>query len=869
MLARRAAPLLVLVLSLSCSPTSTGGTALRVAINLEPGLASRCVLLELTDPATARVLVTSQGTPTTMRAMLQAAVFRNALPATVSLRAVGFTDANCMSATAPAEVSEVVEATFPTPPTLLRDVSLTVKANGSMMSVDLDGDGSPAGVDCDDRDARRKPGLAEDCTDGKDNDCNQLSDCGDGVCMGLLCRGAGTQCQGSVCVETLCDDGFDNDGDTRVDCADTDCNARPCMNGGTCAAGTCGNAQSERNLCADGIDNDNDSVIDCLDTDCNQLPCSDGVGCTTGETCQARVCAGGQQVVCPSSTNACEASMGQCQEPDGGCVYAKAPTTTGCDDGVRCTEADRCDGDGGCQGTPLQCMTPPAGDCWETSGRCIEADGGCRYEVAVGRQSCADSDLCTVNDACLEDGGCLGSPLDCSGALPPSECLVATGGCDAGACLFVPRTGSCDGGSCAGGVCVAFDAGLVDAGLDAGSSDAGVAPDAGQVDSGVIDASTPDAGPAFIIPSNVPVQVIESAPSTAHLDITCNVTLSLNPVALTGSGGGCQAPTLAAPVIVPQANAPTLYVFVMDRLTARSGARLRIVRGSMGQPADRTVVLAVKGDATIDGTIDVSAFESGNSFESGPGGNGAYCPSVSPGGQQNNRSGGGQGGGFGLGGGSGGDGANNGGDGAPGRPANGNATLVPLRGGCGGSVGGGGAADRFGRAGGSLQLWVQGQLTVNGSLLANGGRGLSSQTSGGGGGGGGSGGGLLVEATRVTVGSSAIVAANGGSGAEGSSFPAYGDDGEPGTIGVTPAPGGTGSNECGGFGGRGGAEMGGATSGQEGGVENGCNVGNLGGGGGGGGSVGRVRFNALFPCTIATQARLSPRPTSAQPSCAP
>ncbi|MBL8940619.1 MAG: putative metal-binding motif-containing protein [Archangium sp.] len=870
---------------LSCSTPPATGSALRVAINLEDSIKSTCVALEVKDTGGV-LLKTSRGARTQGRMVLSAAIFRDDLPETVALQAIGFSDVDCTMRTVPAEASETITEAFPA--TSLRDVKVTLKRAPSM-SIDVDNDGSPEGTDCDDRDPQRRPGLAEVCTDGKDNDCNDLSDCGDPMCTGKQCKAANSICAGSgLCTETNCADGIDEDQDGTRDCADGECAGKSCANGGTCTRGamgmpgTCANATNERGLCGDDVDNDGDGMKDCADSDCNLEACSDGLACNVQEICTNNVCGGGVAVSCTASTNTCAASVGLCVEPDGGCVYAPLPADAGCNDGFACTVNDSCDGDGGCAGTPRVCTTPPAGDCWEASGRCDESlDGGCIYDIAVGRLSCADSDPCTVNDACLEDGGCLGAPLDCSNAIPPNECQLSMNQCLVGACLFMNRSGSCDGGTCQAGACVPDpDAGtLVDAGVpaDGGAlADGGTPVDAGAfADAGApTDAGASDAGAPFIIPSNVPLATIDAAPTVTHLNFTCNATMTLNPPGYRDDLG-CNEPTLPAPTLVPQANGPTLVVYVVDRLTVASGVTVKVVRGSSGGTGDRALVFAVKGDAQINGTIDVSANEGwvGLNYviESGPGGQGSFCPASSPGIGNGDKSGGGQGGGFGLAGGNGGNGADNGGAGATGIPAQGTATLVPLRGGCPGSRGGKGANDRYGRAGGALQLWVRGQLSLNGALLASGGRGFGAQVTGGGGGGGGSGGAILVEATTLTAGASAIIAANGGSGAEGSAYwPAgLGRDGQYGTIGVTTAPGGSGANQCGGYGGRGGARAGGSTDGQTGGVEQSCNTSNLGGGGGGGGGVGRVRINALNPCTITNGARISPQATSNRTGCSP
>lgn len=149
---------------------------------------------------------------------------------------------------------------------------------------DADGDGTPAGLDCDDND----PNLnAEDvdqdgmstcdgdcddkdpaegaatqseesnCSDGIDEDCDYRTDCEDDECQGV------PPCDGTS-GETDCGDGLDNDGDGSTDCADDDCTGSP----------ECTGAED----CANGVDDDADGDIDCADPDCDTDPtCMGGV----------------------------------------------------------------------------------------------------------------------------------------------------------------------------------------------------------------------------------------------------------------------------------------------------------------------------------------------------------------------------------------------------------------------------------------------------------------------------------------------------------------------------------------------------------------------------------------------------------------
>ena len=77
-----------------------------------------------------------------------------------------------------------------------------------------------------------------ECSDGVDNDEDELIDCADDDCVGT-----------DACLE-VCDDDIDNDLDGATDCEDDEC-ADVCIE-----------------ICDDGVDNDEDDLIDCDDDEC-------------------------------------------------------------------------------------------------------------------------------------------------------------------------------------------------------------------------------------------------------------------------------------------------------------------------------------------------------------------------------------------------------------------------------------------------------------------------------------------------------------------------------------------------------------------------------------------------------------------------
>ena len=183
-------------------------------------------------------------------------------------------------------------------------------------------------------------------------------------------------------------------------------------------------------------------------------------------------------------------------------------------------------------------------------------------------------------------------------------------------------------------------------------------------------------------------------------------------------------------------------IFNFTNITIPNGATLRLTPNAANTPA----VLAATGDVVIDGTIDVSAGHfsrlaygpgggsgglAGHGAEAGttgtgpsPGAGGEFPPSLNPG----NAGGGGGSGAF---------------------------RFADLSGGVGGAGGGG------------LLITTPGTITVNGSILANGGHAgwaFANVFGYGGPGGGGSGGNIMLEATEISLGAAATVSALGGAG---------------------------------------------------------------------------------------------------------
>jgi hypothetical protein len=311
-----------------------------------------------------------------------------------------------------------------------------------------------------------------------------------------------------------------------------------------------------------------------------------------------------------------------------------------------------------------------------------------------------------------------------------------------------------------------------------------------------------------------------------------------------GDWCGSEPPAL----VVAQDASHDAAVLVMSSLTIASGTTLRLT-------GDKPVILLVNGSANIAGTIDASA----HGTSAGPGADrdcGSGIGGTGEDGSPSMGSAGGGGGGFGSAGGRGaaGDGSTNW---TTAGAAGGDATLVPLRGGCSGGRSGD-APNRStygagGGGGGGVQLSVLDRLDLSGKILATGGGGVAGADAGSGSGGGGSGGAILLEASAIVVDASAVISANGGGGAAGQPYPLNSNvstSGEDGRAEASAAAGGT-AADIGGGGGPGAwrdasAADGGIPSSGQFGSSGGFTV--WGGGGGGGGGLGRIRVNHGSSC---------------------
>lgn len=288
--------------------------------------------------------------------------------------------------------------------------------------LDGDNDGEPprscGGNDCDDNNARRRPGLPEVC-DSTDNDCNGMVDDAVTDCTmpGTVCRDGRCVCPADRCGTTegtfIC---VDRQTD-RNNCGF--CGVR-CPAGLDCVMGTCP-CPAERPFCATS------RPTDCFDPAMHQtdsLNCGAcGARCPEGAACQAGrcVCTTPGHALCGDRCENTLSSNSNC----GGC-------------GVQCGFG------AACQMGRCVCTFPGRTLCGDS---CVDTQASPQHCGACGR-------------ACPPNVNCLGGRCGCfrdTETLCPSGCSrLSSDHMNCGACGRVcpPRQGESGWGICDLGSCV-------------------------------------------------------------------------------------------------------------------------------------------------------------------------------------------------------------------------------------------------------------------------------------------------------------------------------------------------------------------------------------------------------------------------------
>ena len=250
-----------------------------------------------------------------------------------------------------------------------------------------------------------------------------------GTCIGGECMPVPRVCvvdSSMQCVEAACDslvgcvqvslsDGILCMLDSTVDA--------PCFSGGVCSGGMCTPAPIE---CA---------PVDGIDAQCEFTGCDAETGtCVVQAQMDGTVCVSADETACHTGSQCiggvCEPIPLICNQPDqpcfssacvveqGVCVIQIASDGTPCDGAPfdLCSVGARCER-GSCVAEPVRCDDPvehvPMDSCH--AFLCDPEIGECVEEVAHVGGPCGDGLLCTVNDACDEEGVCVGSPRVCGG----------------------------------------------------------------------------------------------------------------------------------------------------------------------------------------------------------------------------------------------------------------------------------------------------------------------------------------------------------------------------------------------------------------------------------------------------------------------
>ncbi len=291
--------------------------------------------------------------------------------------------------------------------------------------------------------------VPEDCSNGIDDNGNNLTDCDDPQCAEAL-----------VCQPEICDDGIDNNGDRKVDCDDPQCAEAV-------------NCQPE--ICNDNIDNNGDDKTDCDDPQCaealNCQPeiCDDGIDNNGNDKtdCDDPQCANAlncQPEICDDGIDNNDNDKIDCDDPQ--CAEALNCQPEICNDGIDNNADDKTDcDDPQCAGAVV-CQPEICDDDIDNNGdnkidcddpQCTNASA-CLPEICDNgiddngdRKVDCDDPQCTSSSACLpeicdngiDDNG--NNKIDCD----DPQCASAAGCQAAPPC---PEGQSCGNEICNNGI---------------------------------------------------------------------------------------------------------------------------------------------------------------------------------------------------------------------------------------------------------------------------------------------------------------------------------------------------------------------------------------------------------------------------------
>jgi MYXO-CTERM domain-containing protein len=196
-------------------------------------------------------------------------------------------------------------------------------------------------------------------------------------------------------------------------------------------------------VCGDGeIDNTNGGSEICDDG--NAAQCD---GCTSSCTASTIGCFNGSACVAPNTSNGCATcDMTKPAGPTGDVLTSAAPMGTACDDALKCSLNDACDGSGRCVGTVRSC--DDAISC--TNDSCSEAAAGDGCVHTLGAHLCLIGATCVPELGVNPTNACqLCDPVRAANAWSPQANTVRCGSPSCVGDQFTPAA-LCDGtGNCA------------------------------------------------------------------------------------------------------------------------------------------------------------------------------------------------------------------------------------------------------------------------------------------------------------------------------------------------------------------------------------------------------------------------------------